>query len=215
MNLPRATHGGELAIGELSLACYVLNDGMRVLRGEGLLRGFGVSRRTRTKGIDENHPPAFLTQKNLQPFISEQLREDSAPVHFYTKDGDRAFGYRAQVLPGMCNTYLSARDAGKLRKTQHAMAQLSYHLVRELATRGVIALVDVASNYKEMCHSLAAEGLLARYMKPFAARWSKRFPDEFYQEIYRLKGWEWPGMGVNRLPITGHITNEIVYAAYR
>ena len=40
----------------------------------------------------------------------------------------------------------------------------------------------------------------------------KRFPDEYYQEIYRLKGWEWPGMEVNRFPVTGHITNEIVYA---
>ena len=31
MRLPRATHGGELAIGGLSLACYVLNDGMRTV----------------------------------------------------------------------------------------------------------------------------------------------------------------------------------------
>ena len=84
--------------------------------------------------------------------------------------------------------------------------------MRELATLGIIALIDAASNYKELCHSPAFQGLLACYLKPFAARWSKRFPDEYYQEIYRLKGWEWQGMGTNRPPITGHITNEIVYA---
>ena len=212
MSLPRAIHGGELAIGGLSFACYVLDDGMRVLGGEGLLRAFGEPHRTSAKGDASNQPPAFLAQKNLQPSICEQLRKDSTPVHFRTEDGDQAFGYRAQVLPGVCNLYLSVRDAGKLHKTQKSLAQLSYTLVRELATLGVIALVDAASNYRALCHSPAVQGLLARYLKPFAARWSKRFPDEYYQEIYRLKGWEWPGMGVNRFPVTGHITNEIVYA---
>ena len=179
-----------------------------VLGGEGLLRAFSAN----TRGDAENHTPAFLAHKNLQPFISDELRKDSTPVHFRTEDGDPAFGYRAQVLPGVCNVYLSVRDEEKLRKAQQALAQLSYTLVRELATLGIIALVDAASNYKELCHSPAVQGLLARYLKPFAARWSKRFPDEYYQEIYRLKGWEWQGMGVNRLPITGHITNEIIYA---
>ena len=212
MSLPRATHGGELAIGGLSLACYVLNDGMRVLSQEGMLHTFREPHRASAKGDASNQSPTFLAQENLQPFICEQLRKDSTPVQFRTEDGDQAFGYRAQVLPGVCNVYLSVRDEGKLRKTQHARARLSYHLVRELATLGIIALIDAASNYRALCHSPAAQGLLARYLKPFAARWSKRFPDEYYQEIYRLKGWGWPGMGVNRFPITGHITNEIIYA---
>ena len=207
MSLPRVTHGGELAITGITLSCHVLNDGMRAC-GEGLLRAFSAN----TRGDAENHTPAFLAHKNLQPFISDELRKDSTPVHFRTEDGDQAFGYRAQVLPGVCNVYLSVRDEEKLRKAQQALAQLSYTLVRELATLGIIALVDAASNYKELCHSPAVQGLLARYLKPFAARWSKRFPDEYYQEIYRLKGWEWPGMEVNRFPVTGHITNEIVYA---
>ena len=158
MSISRATHSGQLAITNVMLPCYVLDDGMRVLGGEGLLRAFGEPHRTSAKRDASNQPPAFLAQKNLQPFICEQLRKDSTPVHFRTEDGDQAFGYRA------------------------------------------------------LCHSPAVQGLLARYLKPFAARWSKRFPDEYYQEIYRLKGWEWPGMGVNRYPITGHITNEIVYA---
>ena len=208
MSLPRATHGGELVIGGIILPCHVLNDGLRVLGGEGLSRAFSAN----TRGDAENHPRAFLAHKNLQPFISKELLEDSTPVHFRTEDGDQAFGYRAQVLPGVCNVYLTVRDAGKLYAGQTSLAQLSYTLVRELATLGIITLVDAASNYKELCHSPAVQGLLARYLKSFAARWSKRFPDEYYQEIYRLKGWEWPGMGVNRFPVTGHITNEIVYA---
>ena len=39
----------------------------------------------------------------------------------------------------------------------------------------------------------------------------KRFSDEFYQEIFRLKGWPWEGMQVNRPQVVGHYTNDIVY----
>ena len=163
------------------------------------------------KGMLPISPRPFSHTRTCNP-SSPMNCERTAPVHFRTGDRDQAFGYRAQVLPGVCNVYLSVKDAGKLHTGQKALALLSYTLVRELATLGVIALVDAASNYRELCHSPAVQGLLARYLKPFAARWSKRFPNEYYQEIYRLKGWEWPGMGVNRYPITGHITNEIVYA---
>ena len=89
------------------------------------MRAFGISSRTNTRRDAENHPSAFLAHKNLQPFISDELRKDSTPVHFRTEDGDPAFGYRAQVLPGVCNLYLSVRDAGKLHKTQKSLARLS------------------------------------------------------------------------------------------
>ena len=150
-----ATAGLTARVAIKALSCNVLNDGMRVLGAEDLLRAFVGSYRGAAKEDTENHPPAFLAHKNLQPFISKELLEGSAPVHFRTEDGEVAFGYRAQVLPGVCNVYLSARDEGKLRKTQKALARLSYHLVRELATLGVIALIDAASNYRELCHSPA------------------------------------------------------------
>ena len=210
--LPCATHCGELVIADLRLACFVLEDGVRLLGADDLLCAFGSPRPSRTGTDDGRLPPALLSKKNLQPFICDSLRKACIPVRFRTEDGDFLFGYRAQVLPRVCNLYLSVRDAGKLYTGQKALALRAYRLVRELATLGIHAWVDAASNYRELCHSPAVEGLLERYLKPYAARWSKRFPDEYYQEIYRLKGWEWPGMGVNRLPITGHITNEIVYA---
>ena len=175
MSISRATHSGQLAIANVMLPCFVLDEGTRVLSQEGMLRAFGRSCQAKAEIRDACHPPVFLAHKNLQPFISKELLEDSIPVHFRTEDGDQAFGYRAQVLPDVCNVYLSVKDAGKLHTGQKALARLSYHLVRELATLGVIALIDAASNYRELCHSPAVQGLLARYLKPFAARWSKRF----------------------------------------
>ena len=63
-----------------------------------------------------------------------------------------------------------------------------------------------------MPSSAAHDGLLERYLRPFHGRWTKRFPDEYYRELYRLKGWEWPGPGAIHPPIVGHITNDLIYA---
>ncbi|MCY4641746.1 MAG: P63C domain-containing protein [Gammaproteobacteria bacterium] len=51
-----------------------------------------------------------------------------------------------------------------------------------------------------------------RYLTSTRAAWAKTFPDEFYKEIFRLKGWKWQGMNINRPQVVGHYTNDIVYA---
>jgi len=33
---------------------------------------------------------------------------------------------------------------------------------------------------------------------------AKRFPNEFYEQMFRLRGWQWKGMKVNRPQIVGH-----------
>ena len=41
--------------------------------------------------------------------------------------------------------------------------------------------------------------------------WTRTFPYEFYEQIFRLKGW--PGSdGVKRPSVIGHYTNDVVYA---
>ena len=39
----------------------------------------------------------------------------------------------------------------------------------------------------------------------------KRFPDEFYKEIYRLRKWSWPGMGKNRYSAVAGYTKDLIY----
>ena len=212
MSISRATHSGQLAIANVMLPCFVLDEGTRVLSQEGLLRAFGRSCQEKAEIRDARHPPVFLAPKNLKPFIPGELLESSTPVQFRTPTGSMACGYRAEVLPGVCDVYLSARDAAQLLPAQEPMAKQADVLVRRLAHVNIIARIDEASNYQETHHSAALQDLLDRYLRPFAARWTKRFPEEFYQEIYRLRGWKWQGMSVNRPSITGHYTNEIVYA---
>jgi hypothetical protein len=43
-------------------------------------------------------------------------------------------------------------------------------------------------------------------------RGAKRFPDEFYAHIFRLRQWTWKGMRVNRPQVVANYTKDIVYA---
>jgi hypothetical protein len=43
------------------------------------------------------------------------------------------------------------------------------------------------------------------------AAWAKRFPDDFYKEIFRLRGWQWNKLSVKRPILVGKLTNDIVY----
>lgn len=62
--------------------------------------------------------PPFLSASNLIPFISDELRQATAPILFRTPDGLRAYGYKAELLPMVCEVYLSARDAKAATKQQ-------------------------------------------------------------------------------------------------
>ena len=39
----------------------------------------------------------------------------------------------------------------------------------------------------------------------------KKFPDEFYVNIYKLKGWVWPGMSKNRYSVVSNYTTNLIY----
>jgi hypothetical protein len=52
---------------------------------------------------------------------------------------------------------------------------------------------------------------LDAYLLKELAAWAKRFPDEFYKQIFRLRGWQWNGMKINRPSVVGRYTNDLVY----
>jgi P63C domain len=74
-----------------------------------------------------------------------------------------------------------------------------------------VALIDEATGYQEIRDRKALEAILDAYLRKEFAAWAKRFPDEFYQQIFRLRGWIWKGMKVNRPQVVGHYTNDLVW----
>lgn len=218
-SIPCATHEGELHIGGMELACAVLEDGTRVLSERGTMKALGLSRggyglRSASTTEGGGRLPLFLAAKNLRPFIDNELQVVLSEPLLYRplRTGKAAHGLRAELIPKVCEVWLRARDAGALAKRQLATAAKADALVRALARVGIVALVDEATGYQDVRDRLALQALLDRYLQAEFASWAKRFPDAFYQEIFRLRGWDWNGMKVQRPPLVGLLTNDVVYS---
>jgi hypothetical protein len=206
--MKRATHSGVLRISDLSVPVFVLQDGTRVISGRGFTSSLGM--KGRGQGMAR-----ILSHKRLRPFIDNDLVVAiEQPLVFRSSGGGRpAYGYSAELLVQVAEAILDARKAGALKsdhETRYAAA--CEILMRSFARVGIIALVDEATGYQEVRDREALQNLLDRYLRAEYAKWAKRFPDDFYREMFRLRGWTWSGLKVSRPGIVGHYTNDIVYA---
>lgn len=210
-NLPKATHTGALQIGDAEIPCAVLTDGTRLLTQAGFLGALGRSTKPkgRSQQVTDGLPP-FLATKSLKPLITQEVVDATVPVAFITPTGGKALGFKAELLPKVCDLFLEARNSGYLTAQQMPVAEKCEVLVRSLAKVGIVALVDEATGFQAERDRDALHTLLSAYLAEERLSWAKRFPDEFYKQIYRLKGWRWP-VGRAKTPLLGHITNDIVY----
>jgi hypothetical protein len=209
-NIPQATHAGALNIADAELPCYVLENGERILSTRGIMKS--LKRTWRGRKYAGTELPVFIEANNLKPFISKEVEPVLAPRVFRTDKGTKSEGFRAEILPAICEIYLRARDERKLTAVQVPIAKQCEILVRGLSKVGIIALVDEATGYQEVRDRLALQAILDRFLRQEFAAWAKRFPDEFYQHIFRLRNWEWRGMKMNRPQVVASYTKDIVYA---
>jgi len=209
----KATHEAPLKIGGHVIKCAVLEDGTRVITQRSVYSAMG--RHGSTGGLKPKNGaqelPRILTASNLSPFISNELRCAIVPILFKPKSGGRpANGYRAEILPEICNVYLEAREADVLSSTQQNIAAQCEILIRAFAKIGIIALVDEVTGYQYDRERDDLEKLLAIYLTDEKLKWAKRFPDAFYRYIYKLKNWPYP-QGSGKTPYVGRLTNELIY----
>ena len=213
--LPKATHEGViiLAAGRVEIPCAVLEDGRRLITQSGFMKALGRARQAKgRKYYDADvNMPAFLTAKNLTPFIPNKLSVTSSQIEFTRLKGGSAYGYADKLLPAVCDVFIDAEEAGVLTKGQLHVAVQAHLLIRGLAHVGIAALIDEATGYQEVRDRQALQHILDKYLLAAHAKWAKRFPDEFYREIFRLRGWPWQGMKVNRPQVVAHYTNDVVW----
>jgi hypothetical protein len=203
---------GVLKLGGAELQCYVLDDETRVLARAAFVRAMG--RTGKVKGgrrfDEEFETPVFLTAENLKPFFPNGLDENSKPILF-TYGESEMIGYRAELLPDVCDIFLDAERANKLRANQRHIAEACRLLSRGLTRVGIIGLVDEATGWQRE----RAADALARILEEFIAKelqpWVKTFPEEYYEHLFRLRGLTFPSDNVLRPQYFGHITNDIIY----
>lgn len=200
-----------LKIGDVEIECYVLDDGTRVITQSSFLQALGRHRRANVRRERNAELPSILQGKAINPFISDAVRAKGKPITFNPPVGGRASGYNAELLPEVCEVYLKARDADALPYQQQHIAKQAEIIMRGLATVGIIALVDEATGYQEV----RARDSLAKILEAFIAKelqaYVQTFPTDFYSEMFRLRGLDYPTATVKRPQYFGHLTNDIVY----
>lgn len=213
----------DLKLADVTIPCAIVEgvnggDPIRVLTETGIYNSmFGVRSggaiRLKRESVEAGVPlPVFLSSERLKPFMNNENNISTLLQPIQYVDGKRIItGYDARILPVVCDIWLKAREAGALQKQQLDKAQKAEILMRALAHVGIIALVDEATGYQ----SIRAKDALAKILEAFVAKelqpYVKRFPSEFYEGIFRLRGLSYPNSTVRRPQYFGHITNDIIY----
>lgn len=213
-SIPEVIHSGVLELGSISVPCYVTIDGERLISGRGMQEALRL--------VDEDVPESgqkpgsrmtrLLNNKKLNPLIFK----DKSPDHFLPKkvkfQGKVINGYNGDMLADICDGMLEARANGvALNARQEVIAAQCEMLMRAFAKVGIAALIDEATGYQTARPADTLKTYLESILKKELASWVKRFPDEYYENIYKLKEWTWPGMTKNRFSVVGKYTNDLIY----
>lgn len=207
----KATHPGKITIGEKELTCAVLEDGTRILSSTAIFTAFDRPRKGKNKeDCRVAEMPSFIDAQNLKPYVDRAFGDGTDFSIKYISKNNRIFsGYKAEILPIICDVYLQARQDDVLTPNQEALAHVSEILVRSLSKIGIIALIDEATGYQEERQRDELQKLLSLYVREEFLPWTRRFPLEFYKEMFRLKGWKMNGNA--KSPLVGQYTNKYVY----
>ena len=219
-----ATHSGTWVVDEengITIECYVTNDRRRMLSLKGAARALDL-RGAGSTAISRN-----LGRQWIQPYLTDDLRSWVQTVN--SKQIERMKAEKGQpIIPleaphfvDICKAYINAQKNGVFSgkkgrvlpkwEKQNETANKLFHVMSAFAKIGIVALIDEITGYQEERDRDELHKLLAVYLAEERLQWAKMFPDIFYKEIYRLKGWHYPKGSTRRTPLVGKITNEIVY----
>jgi len=213
----KITHEGELKLtNEITLPCYVLADGTRILSGRGmqnvlkLTDADSVNDTAKLSGVELAR---FIASKWFNSLItSKEMLEHFQPIICY-KGQQKINGYEATALVDFCNLLLQARKDDKIKTDRQAIiVEQCEILIRSFAKIGIIALVDEATGYQYEREKKELQAILKAFISEEILSWQKTFHDNFYKEIFRLWNIPFTAENIKRKPqFIGRLTNEFVY----
>ena len=206
---------GVLNLGNsVEMPCYVLNNGIRVLSGRGMQNALLNSDPDKKEEEKAGNELAnFLTSKWFKELIISKYGLDNfKPIVCY-KGGQKINGYEATTLADLCNIILQARLEGHVKTPkQKQIADQCEVLIRGFAKVGIIALVDEATGYQYERENAELQAIFKAYISKDLLPWQKRFPDNFYKEIFRLNGWNYTVKDIKQRPgVVGTWTKKLIY----
>lgn len=223
--LPKATHWGDLPMGEVVLPAYVLSDGSRVFSLKGVVQGL--------IGTEGGQLAEYLKVRALRDFLPDDLKpaEDGsipALIRFDTgraggdDEGSRdnrfkyAIGFPAERFMDLCSAYSSALmhhldpdEDFTLTKRQLEIARQAIVFQRACGKVGIIAMVDEVTGYQYERAEDALRVKLNLFLAEEMRKWERTFPDQLWIEFGRLTNWKGP---VHLRPkYWGKLVMELIY----
>ncbi len=117
-----------------------------------------------------------------------------------------------QVFVDVCKAYVQARNDDKLTENQSLTADRLLGIMSAFAKVGIVAIVDEITGFQEERAKDELHQILAKYISQEYLEWAKRFPDEFYIQMFRLRNWgEFKRAGQKMPGVVGKYTNQLVY----
>jgi hypothetical protein len=210
--LPVAEYEGDINLGTANISCAVVEinkEMVRIISNAGLMAAL---KRPWKGSYKRTNRPNFLEAENLQPFITKELENVLELVEYRTPTGSVKRGYRAEMVPLLCEVYLRARETpDALHPSQLPVAKACEIIMRSLAKLGIVALVDEATGFQEIRDKAALAKILERYLANEARKWDRMFQIDYYRELFRLQGWNFNPTTNARTPYLGKLTNNIIY----
>lgn len=201
-----------LVIGSIEIPCYVLNDGTRVLSRNGMQKAIGY------EGSSGDWLTNFVGAKNISKHISPSILAGLNEVIVFQRNdaggsAPMTYGYEATKLIDFCDALIDLKKAGVLKPNQIGYAEQAEIIIRSVAKVGIIALIDEATGYQNDVNRAKDElqQILSKLLLSEQAKWIKTFPDEFFEMIFKMKGWDWKKAS-KKPQVIGYYINDFVYS---
>jgi hypothetical protein len=202
--VPVAKWQGDLVLSAgMSLPCFVLDDGRRVISRTGAT---GVLTGTGSSDLE-----SYLRAESLKPYMPENL---PGQMIEFTLEGvvihKTAKGIEAETFLEISRAYVKALSEGALKTARQieVAAQASMFLAA-CAKVGLIALIDECTGYQYERAQDALQFKLRLFLEQEMRKWEPTFPNELWKEFGRLTNWQ--GSITSRPKYWGKLVMELVY----
>lgn len=122
------------------------------------------------------------------------------------------YGYEATKLIDLCDALITLNKAGLLTEKQVVYAEQAEIIIRSVAKVGIIALVDEVTGYEKVKETDALQVFLQKFLEEEKGKWIATFPPDFFEAIFKMKGWTWKQASTKKPQVVGHYINNFVYS---
>jgi hypothetical protein len=206
----KATHKGSFKEDfGMDVECFVLDDEPKsaVVSQRGMGAAIGL-------GDAGGRLPTFLRGQKIAPYVGHELSEKLAnPLIFqWSTSGANTppavvYGYDVTMLIDLCKAVIAADDDGKLLQRQKHIAKQAHIILNASAKAGIKGLVYALAGYDATRQEVITAFKL--YVRDEAREYEKEFPDQLYNEWYRL--YQLPKPAKNKPWKFKHLTVGHVY----